>query len=261
MTERAVPTLPHTSPSDPPGFGRVRASLRLQRAAVEKRLAALRAARPGPRSEALGELESIEHVIEAVEQEHVAALGREGLGAPVIALLRSWLETTVDARLIQRDLELSNLLESELAATRGATTSGASPLQPLSAVELGQALGLGDEAVRQREYAGELFSVLRPGRKRGREFPAFQAWPEIAGEPLKAVLAALQGLGVTAVYSFFSAPTDLLGGLTPIEALAGHVTSSRALPAEAETLLSQGAQARLAMVVKAAGAAAAVEHA
>ena len=58
------------------------------------------------------------------------------------------------------------------ALRRAATDAVAKdPLHGLAATELGAALGdLSDETVRQRERAGELFSVLRPGRKRGREY-------------------------------------------------------------------------------------------
>ena len=80
--------------------------------------------------------------------------------------------------------------------------------------------------MRVRERAGELFSVLRTGRKRGREYPAFQAWSGIAGKPLAKVLAALGSASGAVAYGFFTSPTDLLGGVTPIEVLIGKLTNS-----------------------------------
>lgn len=60
---------------------------------------------------------------------------------------------------------------------------GDDPMRGFYAVELGSSLGSpSDETVRQRERAGELFSVLRPGRGLCREYPAFQAWPATPGQ-------------------------------------------------------------------------------
>jgi len=39
------------------------------------------------------------------------------------------------------------------------------------------------------------------------------------------VLAALESASGTAAYGFFTSPSDLLGGLTPIEALTGKLTN------------------------------------
>jgi hypothetical protein len=105
-----------------------------------------------------------------------------------------------------------------------------------------------------RERAGELFSVLRPGRKRGREYPAFQAWQDIAGKPLAQVLAALGPASGTAAYGFFTSPTDLLCGLTPIEALTGKLTNPRDLEPEVRKFLSADAVERLKAVEEAARA-------
>ena len=138
------------------------------------------------------------------------------------------------------------------------TASFGNPVEPLTAAQLGQSLGdLGDESVRQRERAGKLFSVLRPGRKRGREYPAFQAWPGIVGEPLERVLSALGPASGANAYGFFTSPTDLLGGLTPIEVMLGKPLSSRKLEREATQLLSSASPERLTSVEKAAAAIAA----
>lgn len=92
------------------------------------------------------------------------------------------------------------------------------PVEPLTAAALGQALGnVSEEMVRAREQAGQLFSIVRPARNRGREYPAFQAWRGVAGEPLAKVLVILRAHGGTAAYGFFTSPNTELAGLTPIE--------------------------------------------
>jgi len=193
----------------------------------------------------------------ATSEAHAKALSQAGVPPDVLELLQSWVEVTVDARIVQRHLQLRRAIEDvqEGAAQREAQDSSADPAQPLSASELGQALGgLSDETVRVRERAGELFSVLRPGRKRGREYPAFQAWSGIAGKPLAEVLAALGSTSGTVAYGFFTSPTDLLGGLTPIEALIGKLTNPRNLEPEVQQLLSDDAVERLKAVEHAARA-------
>lgn len=202
----------------------------------------------------------IDEALKKTTQAHVEALGEAGLPPPVLELLQSWVEATVDARVLQRQIELAR---SELApgefALQAPAAPAPDPTEALSASALGQALGgLSDETVRQRERAGELFSILRPGRKRGREYPAFQAWHGIAGEPLARILAALGPVSSTAAYGFCTSPTDLLGGLTPIEATIGHLTSPRNLDAETRQLLAAAPPERLAAVVKAAQAYAAL---
>jgi len=206
----------------------------------------------------------LEEALKQNTQAHVDALSRAGLSTPVLELLQSWVEVTVDARVLQRQLELKRAIDSAQAGARAPVLSLTlgDPSEPLSAAELGQALGgLSDETVRQRERAGELFSVLRPGRKRGREYPAFQAWPGIAGEPLAKVLDALRSVSTSAAYGFFTSPTDLLAGLTPIEATLGRLTSARALDADATDLLAAAPDLRLAAVMKAAEAYAASQAA
>lgn len=206
----------------------------------------------------------IDEALRKTTQAHVEALGQAGLAAPVLELLQSWVEVTVDARVLQRQIELKRAIDSVQGQStlRPSAAPIADPTEPRSAAELGQALGgLSDETVRQRERAGELFSILRPGRKRGREYPAFQAWPGIAGEPLAQILAALGPVSSTVAYGFFTSPTDLLGGLTPIEATLGRLTSPRSLEAPTQALLAAAPPQRLAAVVKAAQAHAALQAA
>jgi hypothetical protein len=206
----------------------------------------------------------IDEALKNTTQAHIEALGQAGLPAPVLELLQSWVEATVDARVLQRQIALKRAIDHARGeiALQASPALSADPTEPLSANALGQALGgLSDETVRQRERAGELFSILRPGRKRGREYPAFQAWPGIAGEPLAKVLAALGPVSSTVAYGFCTSATDLLGGLTPIEATLGRLTSPRDLEPETQALLAAAPQERLAAVVKAAQAYAALQAA
>ena len=199
----------------------------------------------------------IEDAIKKTSAAHAEALSQAGVPLVVLELLQSWVEVTVDARVVQRQIQFRSAIEDvqEDIAQRERQAPSANPAQPLSATELGQALGgLSDETVRQRERAGELFSVLRPGRKRGREYPAFQAWQDIAGKPLAQVLAALGRASGTAAYGFFTSPTDLLGGLTPIETLTGKLTNPRELEPEVQELLSADAVERLKAVISGAQA-------
>ncbi len=202
----------------------------------------------------------IDEALEETTRAHVEALGKAGVPSSVLELLQSWVEVTVDARVVQRQIEMKRAFDSVQADTtlQEPPALFADPVQPLSAVELGRALGgLSDETVRQRERAGELFSILRPGRKRGREYPAFQAWAGIAGQPLAQVLAALGEASSTADYGFFTSTTDSLGGLTPIETLLGRLTTARSLNRQTQQLLGAPAAERLQGVVKAAEAQAA----
>jgi hypothetical protein len=203
----------------------------------------------------------IDDALQKTTQAHLEALTQAGIPSSVLELLQSWVEVTVDARVVQRQIELKRAVDSVQGeiALHEPVAPPPDPAQPLTAAELGRALGgLSDETVRQRERAGELFSILRPGRKRGREYPAFQAWAGIAGEPLARALAALGPTSSTGAYGFFTAPTDLLGGLSPIEALIGRLTASRELDAQTQQLLAAAPAERLRAVIEAAQAHAAM---
>jgi hypothetical protein len=185
------------------------------------------------------------------------ALLQAGIPSSVLELLQSWVEVTVDVRFVHRQIELKRAMDSiqggGVAGSDDTTRPDASAL--LSAAQLGKALGdLGDEIVRVRERAGELFSILRPGRKRGREYPAFQAWPGVAGQPLVRTLAALGPASSADAYSFFTSPTALLCGLTPVEALLGQLTSrtDSGVNLDAQVLLAAPPEERLKAVILAA---------
>lgn len=132
------------------------------------------------------------------------------------------------------------------------------PMEGLSAVVMGERLGkLSAVAVRKREQNGTLFSVLTSGGARGRLYPAFQAWDGIAGEALQMVLAALRDGGATSgstAHVFFFGVTDLLGYLTPVEAMCGQLFKDRPLAPAALAFLASPASERLAAVIAAAKA-------
>ncbi|MEN3291993.1 MAG: hypothetical protein V7642_1246 [Burkholderiales bacterium] len=122
----------------------------------------------------------------------------------------------------------------------------------LTANQIGAALGVSDETVRLREQQGELFAVLQPGRKRGRQYPGFQLWPGVAGEPLKRVLARLGGRGASA-YQFLTSRNMDLASLSPLQVLSGRgMTPSDQV--DAQDLLALCDADRLAAVERAANA-------
>jgi hypothetical protein len=200
----------------------------------------------------------LDDAMDSLSASHAAALSRAGLGSRVIDLLISWMGVTIQMREIERQIRALRLLDIDGNATTVDTGRFGDPVAPLSAAELGQRLGgLGDESVRQRERAGKLFSILRPGRKRGREYPACQAWPEIAGAPLERALAALAPAHGAVAYGFFNSVTDQLAGLSPIEVLVGKPLSARKLDADATRLPIAPREDRLVAIEKAAAAMAA----
>jgi len=207
----------------------------------------------------------IDAALGKVTDAHIAALRDAGLSGEVLEVLQSLLDVTVETRLLQRELEIGRaaLPAGRDGGMSAPTPTGMDPSAPLSAAELGRALGgLSDETVRLRERAGELFSILRPGRKRGREYPAFQAWPGISGEPLAALLKALGRPTGTVAYGFFTSRNELLAGLTPVEVLLGDTAnSSRVADDDALRLLRSMAAERFEAIKSAAEAYAALQSA
>ncbi|VTU44896.1 hypothetical protein [Variovorax sp. RA8] len=187
------------------------------------------------------ELRKIDETLAEIRTSVVGLLGKGGLSAEIANVLVGY----VDLQITTEKAVAEVLADAErvFAAHRDSAES-------LSAVELGRLLGVTDETVRNREQAGELFSILRPGRKRGREYPVFQAWEGVAGEPLKQVLEALGRPSGPAAYGFLTSPQDTLAGLTPLEALVG-VTGREVAP-EAQEFLSSDAGDRRAAVLESA---------
>lgn len=121
----------------------------------------------------------------------------------------------------------------------------------LSANSLANALGIPESEIQIGEKAGKLFSFVRPQRGPEREYPAFQAWPGITGEPLRRVLAALEYPPGPTAYGFFSSPTDTLAGLSPLELLLG-ISGRSAIDSAACELLNRSVADRIAIVIDAA---------
>ena len=134
------------------------------------------------------------------------------------------------------------------------------PMHPMNAAEISAALGgIGEDAVRALEQARSLFSIVRPGRGHEREYPAFQSWSSVLkGGGLQEVLKVLRPLGPTDLYGFFAEKSDLLGGITPVEALLGQLVHMRAAEREANVLLASSTSVRLEAVLAAAQALVAV---
>ena len=151
--------------------------------------------------------------------------------------------------LVARDAEQPTLIEVAPSLHRGED-----PMQPLSAAGLGHSLGVSETIVRQRDDAGELFSIVFPARGPERLYPAFQVWEDVAGQPLKAVLHQLKvrELGGAIAYAFFILRDDILGYLTPVELLIGSVTSLQRLEQWVIEGLNYPAERRLEIVLQAA---------
>ena len=202
----------------------------------------------------------LDEALEQLAEAHAAALIRAGLSTRVVDILRSWVDLTIEVRALGLQIQVLRAQDSSHAENPNIgepTSPFGDPAAPLTAAELGIRLGLGDESVRQRERARKLFSILRPGRKRGREYPAFQAWPGVAGEPLERSLAALAPADGSVAYLFFTSLTDELGGLSPVEVLLGKPLSARRLEPDTTQLLNAPKEERLFAVEKAAAAMAA----
>lgn len=158
----------------------------------------------------------IEDAIEEVGREYQEALEAEGISGRAFEIFHDLIDSLVAARLVQQQFKPVEVIAPV-------------PLDPelemhttLSAKAFGKRVSLSDETVRNREREGALFSILPPGKKRGRVYPAFQSLPGIFGQNLREILDALgRPIGPSA-FVFFTKTTDLLGMLTPVEMLTGR---------------------------------------
>lgn len=191
-------------------------------------------------------------LIEQKNQEFRRALDKTGLPQEAIQLFTSFVDFRLDSQAALHELELARLIQ----ALKGRDTA-----QMGTAEELAQALEVSSETVRRRTLAGTLIAVLGPGRKRGREYPMFQAWPGIAGAPLEAVLKALGRPDGAQAYQFMTSPNDALGGMSPIEVLVGEVPDSAEVAPGARDFIQEDDESRLRAVVEAATARAAAAEA
>jgi hypothetical protein len=213
---------------------------------------------------------SIDAAMREVQGKFIERLEAAGLDREIVLGILELVNLTAEAKVVQQQLAAKR---DELAVVEGVKASpggrviASDPMEPLSASELGERLGLHEQTVRAREREGKLFSILREGRKRGQEFPAFQAMAGMAGKPLEDTLAALVPAGQAhpvsgpEAYGFLTSPTDLLAGLSPVEVLLGRQLSSRALDTHAAAVLKDTCEARLQLVVETARAMAGSENA
>lgn len=154
-------------------------------------------------------------------------------------------------RALQHGLSQLRLLGP--AGRRGAADD--QPMRHLTAAEIGYELHLGDQMVNRLRLAGHLYGYLPDGRRRGRVYPAFQAWGGIFGEPLHQVLLAIGEAEDGQIDDFFDGDIPALGGITPVEALLGRAFLHRGEPSgQAGEVLGQSPAQRLARVVDAAKA-------
>lgn len=213
------------------------------------------------------ELRNVDNALGRVRSKLKNVLARRGVAADLAELLLQYVDASVTTgvavtRAVAEQVALERIGRSDSAGSADTAVAaavehaarereaGADPARGLTATEMAKQLNVSDETVRNREQAGELFSFLRSGRKRGREYPVFQTYTGIAGEPLKRVLAALGCPDGAAAYAFFTSPLDSLGGLSPVEALIG--ATGREVSVEARAFLAAPAGHRLQTVVDAA---------
>lgn len=171
------------------------------------------------------------------------ALERSSLPRETIDLFISFVDFRLDTQAALHELELQRILRS---------IKGRDTAEMGTAEELAAALNVSAETVRRRTVDGTLIAVLAPGRKRGREYPLFQAWPGVAGKPLEIVLEALGRPAGAEAYQFMTSPSDFLGGLTPVEVLVGDAPPDAQLATGAREFLQQDDEVRLRAVVDAA---------
>jgi hypothetical protein len=131
------------------------------------------------------------------------------------------------------------------------------PALGLNADEMASRLGCTLADVSRMARSGAVISISRPERSIAREYPAFQTWPEIAGEPLLKVrekLSTFEPADAVTMLAFFVSVNDLLADLTPVEVLVGRMVSARSVEPYASRLLAMSARKRLDIVLSAAGA-------
>jgi len=173
------------------------------------------------------------------------------LDAVMRSSLEASIERTVSVEVERRFTELQKKFKGTVTAVRASDEIvEEEDLSLLDAGDFANRMGVSDQTVRNLESEGGLFSILAVGRKRGRQYPAFQLHANIFGEPLRAILAKLHDVGGAARFQFFTSPNDLLGGLTPIQVLIGHA-APQARPTTIQ-LLAMSSDERLGTVLNAA---------
>jgi hypothetical protein len=177
-----------------------------------------------------------------------------GLAPQTLAVFKAWFKLNNVVEAAQTHNLAGVPVADGVPVSAGTDAAYVDPFKPLTADQLGQRLSIVAATVRVREGDRELFSVLPPGRTRGRLYPAFQALPEVAGAPMRETLAALGPSDTSAPSMFFSSSSPELHGLTPLEVLIGRLTRDRDIEPEARQLLRAQAATRRRVVVAAAQA-------
>lgn len=125
----------------------------------------------------------------------------------------------------------------------------------LTAKKFGAAIGLGEDMVRIKEKKFEIFSIIAPGRKRGRRYPAFQAWTDFTKDSQFAALIRTKFAGQgSEAYMFFMVTNPDLAHLSPIEAWVGDLKVQRHISDDAAEFLRLDRTERIQSVINAAGA-------
>ncbi|MDP2322650.1 MAG: hypothetical protein Q8N51_01295, partial [Gammaproteobacteria bacterium] len=116
------------------------------------------------------------------------------------------------------------------------TLSAASPQASkddglLSADELAKRMKCTPQAVYHREQALQFFSVIPPGRKKGRKYPEFQLDPRLDDQALKRLIILFkraEHMGVTSndLWNFLRTLQTALQGNTAVNALLGLGTGA-----------------------------------
>ncbi len=128
-----------------------------------------------------------------------------------------------------------------------------------SKAQLAALLKVDTDVVTQMEAERRVFSFVGDAKP----YPVFglyQALPEVAGEPLAAVLerfheamdAGTCRMDTSDIAAFFRVPTRMLAWATPLEVLLGHRLYDAPLEREAAWLFNQPGPIRLAAVLGAA---------
>jgi hypothetical protein len=166
---------------------------------------------------------------------------------------RNDLAGALHAALAPRSETLNELIEKRISEKVRSHPSMMSThtavLRMIGARDVGLRLGnVSDQTVRIREREGKLFSLLRPKRLRGREYPEYQLEVGIHGRPLTSVLRILGQAGGEAVHRFFITRVSELGELTPLEVLRGVAFGDGPV----DPLIGRSADQRLTAVLNAA---------
>lgn len=121
---------------------------------------------------------------------------------------------------VHRDLILQN------GSTKASEDDGL-----LSADEVAKRMKCTPQAVYHREQASQFFSVIPPGRKKGRKYPEFQLDPRLDDKALKRLIVLFkqaEPLGVTSndLWNFLRTLQTALQGNTALNALLGLGTGA-----------------------------------